>query len=449
FTSDRNIGSVVSGLGGLAGVYRTPAIHARVVGALTNIMTNAQYRGGAKPEPCHVIEVLVDFAARSLGVDAAELRRINTITADEMPFRTGFGFAYDCGDFMRNFEQCLETGGYDSVAERRIEAASRGKILGAGFSNTVSGVATVNFEHVEVRFDTEGGITLLCGAMDHGQGHETTFKQLLAGKLGVDSDTIRYKMGDSDVVTTGVGTFNARCAVFAGSAVSIAADKIIAKGKRIAAHMMETAESDIDFADGKFTVSGTDKSLDITDVAKTAFQRPKLPADIEPGFYEHGEFGMGEGPTFPNGAHYVEVEIDADTGKVEITRYIAVDDAGTILNPLLFDGQIHGGIAQGAGQILFEDIHYDPENGQLLSGSFMDYVMPRADDFCAFELASNPVPTKRNPLGVKGVGEAGTVGALPSIMNAINNALTSAGAEVVEMPATADKVWRALRAARG
>ncbi|MBT6292682.1 MAG: xanthine dehydrogenase family protein molybdopterin-binding subunit [Rhodospirillaceae bacterium] len=446
FTTDRNIGAAVSGLGGLAGGYKTPNIHAMVTGALTNIMTNAQYRGGAKPEPCHVIEVMVDQAADQLGVDAAELRLKNTVLSSAMPYRTGLGHVYDCGDFVRNFEQCLETGGYQGFEARREDAAKRGKYLGIGLSNTVSGVAMVNFEHVEVRFDTEGGITLLCGAMDHGQGHETTFKQVLADKLGVDIDGIRYKMGDTDVVATGVGTFNARCAVFVGSAVTIAAEKIIEKGKRIAAHMMETAPGDIEYQGGTFSVAGTDKSLDITEVAKTAFQRPKLPADIEPGFYEHGEFGVGEGPVYPNGAHLVEVEIDADTGRIEITRYVAVDDAGVVLNPLLFDGQVHGGIAHGAGQILMEDIHYD-DAGQLLTGSFMDYAMPRADDFCTFELAANEVPTARNPLGVKGVGEAGTVGSMPSLMNAINDALSHIGAPNVEMPATAEKVWRSIQAA--
>ncbi|MBT4118164.1 MAG: molybdopterin-dependent oxidoreductase, partial [Rhodospirillaceae bacterium] len=384
--------------------------------------------------------------ADQLGVDAAEFRLKNTVPSSAMPYRTGLGHVYDCGDFVRNFEQCLETGDYNEFEARREDAAKRGKYLGIGLSNTVSGVAMVNFEHVEVRFDTEGGITLLCGAMDHGQGHETTFKQVLADKLGVDIDGIRYKMGDTDVVATGVGTFNARCAVFVGSAVTIAAEKIIEKGKRIAAHMMETAPGDIEYQGGTFSVAGTDKSLDITEVAKTAFQRPKLPADIEPGFYEHGEFGVGEGPVYPNGAHLVEVEIDADTGRIEITRYVAVDDAGVVLNPLLFDGQVHGGIAHGAGQILMEDIHYD-DAGQLLTGSFMDYAMPRADDFCTFELAANEVPTARNPLGVKGVGEAGTVGSMPSLMNAINDALSHIGAPNVEMPATAEKVWRSIQAA--
>ncbi|MDP6175055.1 MAG: molybdopterin-dependent oxidoreductase, partial [Rhodospirillales bacterium] len=242
----------------------------------------------------------------------------------------------------------------------------------------------------------------------------------------------------------GVGTFNARCAVLAGSAVVQAADKIIEKGKRIAAHMLEASIGDIDYEVGRFTIAGTDRSAGLGDVVKTAFSKPKLPPDIEPGFYEHGDFGSDAGATFPNGCHMAEVEIDADTGKVRLVRYTCVDDAGAILNPLIFDGQVHGGIAHGVGQILMEDINYDTETGQLLSGSLLDYCMPRADDFCHFEIAANELPTDRNPLGVKGVGEAGTVGALPAVMNAINDALHRIGAPGIEMPATSEKVWRAL-----
>jgi carbon-monoxide dehydrogenase large subunit len=237
--------------------------------------------------------------------------------------------------------------------------------------------------------------------------------------------------------------------VFVGSAVVNAAEKIIEKGKRIAAHLLEAADADIEFADGKFTVAGTDRSVDIKEIAKAAFNKMRLPPEIEPGLYEHGEFGMGQGqaPTFPNGAHLAEIEIDADTGKIDLVRYSAVDDAGTILNPLLFDGQVHGGIVQGAGQIMMEEVNYDPESGQLVTGSFMDYGMPRADDFCNFDISANVVPTARNPLGVKGVGEAGTVGAMPAIMNAINDALHRAGAPAIEMPATPQKVWKALQQA--
>ena len=448
FSTERNLRCTTTGLGGLAGVYDIPAIHATVTGAFANMVGNAQYRGGAKPEPVYVIERMVDVAAAELGIDPAELRRINTLDAASMPFTTALDETYDCGDFRQNFEDCLDAGGHAGAEARRAEARRRGRLLGIGLSNSVTAVASSNFEHVEVRFDSSGGITLLSGAMDHGQGHATTFKQVLADRLGISPDGIRYRFGDSDTVTAGVGTFNARCAVFVSSAVTIAADRIIAKGRRIAAHLLEAAEDDIAYADGRFSVAGTDRAVTLSEVARTAFQKPKLPPDIEPGFYEHGEFGMGAGqaPTFPNGCHLSEVEIDPETGTVEMVRYTAVDDAGTILNPLLFDGQVHGGIAQGASQILFEHVCHDSSTGQPLTGSFMDYCMPRADDFCSFDIAANEVPTARNPLGVKGVGEAGTVGALPAVMNAVNDALAQAGAPAIEMPATPEKVWRALQA---
>ena len=447
FTSDRSIGSATSGLAGLAGVYRTPAIHARVTGVFTNMMLNAHYRGGGKPEPAHVVEVMVDEAARRLGIDPAELRRRNMIGADSMPYTTAFGITYDCGDFPKNLDECLAHGAYDAFEERWRRARQHGKHRGIGMSNTVCGVGNTNFEHAEVRFDNGGGITLLCGAMDHGQGHQTVFRQILADRLGIDPERIRYRFGDTDQVTAGMGTFGARSAILAGSAIVVAADKIIEKGTSIAAHLLEAGAHDIEYRDGAFTVSGTDRTVDLETVAEAAFQHNKLPPGLSPGLYERGDFASNAGATFPNGAHLAEVEIDADTGKVSLVGYWCVDDAGTILNPLLFDGQIHGGIAQGAGQILMEGVNYDPETGQLLSGSFMDYVMPRADDFCRYGLSANEVPTERNPLGVKGVGEAGTVGAMPAVMNAVNDALHRIGAPRVEMPASPEKVWRAIRQA--
>lgn len=449
YTTDRNMRSVTGGFGGMAGVYGLQSIYCSVTGALTNTMTNAQYRGGAKPEPVYILENIVDVAARQLGIDAAQLRRINTITRDRIPYTTCLGDTYDCGDFIGNFEDCLKAGDYEGVLLRRKNAEERGKVLGIGMSNTITGVASSNFEHVEIRFDPSGGIVLQSGAMDHGQGHDTTFRQVLADRLGINHGDIVYRFGDTDKIATGVGTFNARCAVFVGSAVHIAAEKIIEKGKKIAAHLLEAAVDDIEFSKGNFTVVGTDRSLSLLDVAKTAFNKAQLPVDIEPGLYEHGEFGMGKGqyPTYPNGCHLAEIEIDRETGEVKIVRYTAVDDAGTILNPVIFDGQVHGGIAQGASQILMENIYYDTKTGQLLSGSFMDYCMPRADNFCDFNIFANEVPTERNPLGVKGVGEAGTVGALPAVMNAINNALHGVGAQPIEMPATSLKIWNALRGA--
>ena len=450
YTSDRNFGSTVTGLGGLAGVYRTPAIHATVTGAFTNTMTNAQYRGGAKPEPCHVIEVMVDTGGARAGrrPRASCGRDQHACTPAELPHTTCLGANVTiAANFPPTRTRALDTGDYGGFEARRASALERGKLLGIGMSQTISGVAMINYEHAEIRFDSGGGITLLCGAMDHGQGHGTTFRQILADRLGIDMDGIRYRYGDTEVVTAGVGTFNARCAALAGSAVVEAADKIVEKGKRIAAHLLEVPEVDIEFADGRFGVVGTDKSVDIGEIARAAFQKPRLPAGIEPGLYERGDFGSDHGPVYPNGFHLAEVEIDRETGRVRLARYNCVDDAGVVLNPLLFDAQVHGGIVQGAGQILMEDVNYDAD-GQLLTGSFMDYAMPRADDFCHFTLAANEVPTARNPLGVKGVGEAGTVGAMPSIMNAVNDALHRIGAPPVEMPATAEKVWRAIQASR-
>ena len=446
YTTDRNVGCATSGLGGLAGVYGIPNVHAQVTGVLTNMMSNAQYRGGAKPEPVHVLEVMVDIAARQLGMDPVELRRRNTLPPEALPFKTSMGDDFDCGDFNGNYEDCLTAAGYGDLEERRAEAKARGKLIGFGTSNSITGVANTNFEHVEIRFDASGGVTLLSGAMDHGQGHGTTFKQVLSDRLGIDPAKVTYRYGDTDKVAHGVGTFNARVAVFVSAAIVEAADKIIDKGKQIAAHILETADNDIEFTGGKFAVAGTDRFVSLDDVARAAFVRSKLPPGIEPGLYEHGQFGASPGTesTFPNGVHVAEIEIDIDTGKVELVSYTAIDDAGTILNPLLFDGQIHGGIVQGAGQILMEDVTYDRDSGQLLNASFMDYCMPRADDFCVFNISAKEIPTARNPLGVKGVGESGTVGAMPAVMNAVNDALNFAGAPTVEMPVTAEKVWRAL-----
>jgi len=289
---------------------------------------------------------------------------------------------------------------------------------------------------------------LMTGSMDHGQGHGTTFKQVLSEKLGIDADLIRYRYGDSDLVTMGIGTFGSRSAQLAGSAIVVAADRLIDKGRKIAAHMMEAGAHDVVFESGRFAIAGTDRSVGIIEVAKQSFEAVHLPSDVEAGFTERANFGPPGCATFPSGAHYCEIEIDEETGEVKLTRYVAVDDVGRVLNPLLCEGQIHGGIVQGVGQALLEDLVYDQLTGQLLTGSFQDYCMPRANDFCHFELANNPTFTDRNPLGVKGVGEAGTLCAIPAVMNAVNEALQRIGAPGVEAPATSERLWRAIRAAR-
>ncbi|HEV2336582.1 MAG TPA: xanthine dehydrogenase family protein molybdopterin-binding subunit [Stellaceae bacterium] len=447
FSTDRPTIPLTIGMGCLVNTYTFAAIHAEVTAVLTNTMTTAPYRGGSRPEPIYVIETMIDTAARELGLDPAELRRRNTIPASAMPYPTPMQQTYDSGDFLKNLKDALALASYDGVAARRAAARARGKLLGIGVATTVAATGGRDYEHAEIRFDPAGGVVLLTGSMDHGQGHATTFKQVLSDKLGIDADTIRYRHGDSDLVTMGIGTFGSRSAQLAGSAIVGAADRLIEKGRRIAAHVMEAASGDIVFEAGRFTIAGTDRSLAIDEVARQSFQGAQLPEDIETGFTERSNFGPADAATFPSGAHVCEVEIDRETGEVVLTRYCAVDDVGTMLNPMLCEGQIHGGIVQGLGQALLENLVYDPESGQLVTGSFQDYSMPRADNFCAFELSENSTPTDKNPLGVKGVGEAGTIGSIPAVMNALNNALAAIGAAPVALPATPEKLWRAIRAA--
>jgi carbon-monoxide dehydrogenase large subunit len=446
YSSDRPTIPLTIGMGCLVNTYTCPAIYAECTAVLTNTMTTAPYRGGSRPEPIYVVETIIDQAARELGIDPAELRRRNTIPASAMPYTTPLHQTYDSGDFAKNLGDALHLAAYDGIAARRAEALRRGKLLGIGVATTVAATGGRDYEHAEIRFDPAGGVVLITGSMDHGQGHGTTFKQVLSEKLGIDADKIRYRYGDSDLVTMGIGTFGSRSAQLAGSAVVVAANRLIDKGRKIAAHMMEAAASDVVFGAGSFTIAGTDRSVGIEEVARQAFQSAQLPEDIETGFTERANFGPADAATFPSGAHVAEVEIDIETGEVRLARYCAVDDVGTMLNPLLCEGQIHGGIVQGVGQALLENLVYDPESGQLVTGSFQDYGMPRADDFCPFELEENSSPTDKNPLGVKGVGEAGTIGAIPAVMNAVNDALAAIGAPAVDLPATAEKLWRAVRA---
>jgi len=444
--SDRNAGPPTNNLGVLAGTYVLPAIHVEVNATLTNTMMTGHYRGAGRPEAAYVLETLVDLAARKLAIDPAELRRRNNIPASAMPYRTALVYTYDCGDFGKNLDDCVRHMDWDGFAARREAARKRGKLLGLGLSNTVEASNAGLIEHAEIRFDPTGSVTVSVGTHDHGQGHQTTFRQIISDKLGIAPDRIRFHYGDTDDVMIGTGTFGSRSTACGGTAMLLAAEKIIAKGRRLAAHLLEAGESDIEFAAGKFVVAGTDKALGLADVARAAFVPAKLPKGLEPGLFETGTFDGGE-RTFPNGCHIAEVEIDADTGTVELKRYAAVDDVGHMVNPLLVEGQLHGGIVQGIGQALMENIAYD-SSGQLLSGSFMDYAMPRARNFCAFELGENEVPTKTNLLGVKGAGESGTVGALAAVMNAVNDALAQIGAPYVQMPATAEKIWRAMQEAK-
>jgi len=431
-------------LGGLAGVYTTPAIHVEVTCVYTNTQSTTPYRGAGRPEASYVLERMIDLAAVEMDIDRIDLRRRNIISADAMPYQTGLTFKYDSGEFEKNMDLALEAADIGSFEERRAESDANGKLRGYSVIQMIEQASGPRPEYAELRFDSSGGLTVLAGTKGQGQGHDTMYKIMVSDMLGIDTDDVRMEDSDTDKVSYGMGTVGSRSAVTGGGAVRYAADKIIEKGTRIAAHMLEAAEADIEFESGKFQVAGTDKQVGIQDVAKAAFNPMALPRGMEIGLYENSTY-TPEAASFPNGCHVCEVEIDKDTGKVEIVKYIAVDDVGTVVNALTLEGQIHGGIVQGAGQALLENIVYDPHNGQMLSGSFMDYCMPKADDFCTFEITSNPVPSTSNPLGIKGAGEAGTTGALPAVMNAVNHALKSYGVRHLEMPLTAEKVWQAMQ----
>jgi carbon-monoxide dehydrogenase large subunit len=438
--------SFVGNLGTLAGVYKTPAVYADVTAVLTNTNPVRPYRGNGRPEAAYIIERMVDLAADELGIDPAELRRRNSIPPEAMPFKSGLTFTYDSGEFAKNMDEALHMADAHGFEQRRAESRKRGKLRGLGFSNTIERAAGPGYEGAEIRFDRSGSITLFSGSNNQGQGHETAFKQIVCDRLGVDPKDITYISGDTDTVFFGEGTGGSRSAATGGSAVASAADKVIAKARQIAAHVLKVGVEDLKFEDGIFSSPKTNQTLTISDVARTAANPAKLPKGMEGSLIATSVFYL-DTENFPNGAHVCEVEIDQETGTVDIVRYSVVDDVGTVINPLMVYGQITGGVVQGIGQILMEDIHFDPDSGQLVSGSFMDYAMPRADDVSGLTIHSNPVPTKTNPLGVKGCGEAGCVGAMPAVANAIVDALSVYGIRHIEMPATPERVWRAIKEA--
>ncbi|HEV8441637.1 MAG TPA: xanthine dehydrogenase family protein molybdopterin-binding subunit [Methylomirabilota bacterium] len=444
-SSDRNLLATFSNVPTLVGVYAIPAAHVQVTSVLTNTNSTAPYRGAGRPEATYVIERLIDDAARELALDPVELRRKNLIPSSAMPYRTPLGVTYDCGDFDKNMADALKLGDVAGFAARREASRARGALRGIAVVNPIERAAGPQPEFAEIRFSPSGSATVLMGSKNQGQGHETTFKQILHERLGLDPAEVRYIDGDTDRVAWGMGTMGSRSTVIGGTALWTAADKVIAKGKKIAAKLLEAAEPDIVFAEGRFAVAGTDRAVSIKEVARAAFQPAQLPAGVEPGLYETGTFSPKQ-DTWPNGCHVCEVEVDPETGAVTIVNYVVVDDVGTVINPLTLKGQIHGGVAQGVGQALMEQVVYDRESGQLLTTSFMEYAMPRADTLCDMHIESNPVPTKLNPLGAKGAGEAGTVGALPAVINAVVDALAAVGVREFDMPATGDRVWQAIQA---
>jgi len=446
-SSERNLLASFSNVGTLTGVYDIPAAHVAVLAVMANTNGTAPYRGAGRPEATYVIERLIDDAARELGHDPVELRARNLIPRDRIPYKSALGLNYDSGDFPANQRKVLELADWAGFPARREEAKRRGKLRGIGLANPIEKAASPGNEFAEIRFHPSGNLTLLMGSKNQGQGHETVFKQILNERLGVDPGEVQFIDGDTDRVAFGIGTNGSRSTVIGGSALWMAADKVIAKGKRIAAHLLEAAEADIEFAvrdaGGNFAVAGTDRRLSIADVAKASFQVGRLPPGFEGGLFETGTFSPAD-TTYPNGSHVCEVEIDAETGELEILNYVVVDDVGTVVNPIGLKGQIHGGVAQGLGQAVMEQVVYDRESGQMLTGSFMDYAMPRAADLGPIKVESNPCPTKLNPLGAKGAGEAGTVGALPAVVNAVLNALAPLGVTHLDMPATSQRIWQAM-----
>jgi carbon-monoxide dehydrogenase large subunit len=434
-------------LGTLAGVYRTPASHIDVTAVFTHTQPVRPYRGNGRPEAGYIIERMVDLAADQIGADPAELRRKNTIPANALPFKTSVTFTYDCGEFEKNMDLALGAADKKGFEARRAQSRKNGKLRGFGFSNTIERSAAAGLEGAEIRFDRTGSVSIFSGSINQGQGHETAFKQVVCDRLGLDPNEVTYIQGDTDQVFFAEGTGGSRSAAFSGSAFTLAAEKIETKAKAIAANMFKVDVAEINFADGVFSSKKTNQTLTIKEVAKASLDPKNLPDGMECGLIEKAIY-TGKAASYPNGVHVCELEIDEETGTVEIVNYNVVDDVGTVINPLLLHGQIDGGIAQGVGQILMENIKFDGE-GQILTGSFMDYAMPRASDLGAFHVDSNPVPTKTNPLGVKGAGEAGCVGAMPAVANALVDALSVLGIKHIEMPATPEVIWRAIHYARG
>ncbi|OXT00350.1 carbon monoxide dehydrogenase [Notoacmeibacter marinus] len=438
----------------LSGQYNIPNIHANVKTVYTNTVPVDAYRGAGRPEATYLVERTMTQAARQLGVDPAELRRKNFIR--EFPHQTPVIMNYDTGDFEASLDAATEAIDYKNFESRRQESRNRGKLRGIGMSCYIEacgiapsaavgslGAGVGLWESAEVRVNAAGTIEVLTGSHSHGQGHETTFAQLVHERLGLPLDQVNIVHGDTDVVQMGMGTYGSRSGAVGMSAIVKALDKVEAKAKKIAAHLLEADEGDIEIENGELKVAGTDKTLPWFQMALGAYTAHNLPDGLEPGlketaFYDPTNF------TFPAGCYICEVEIDPETGKTEILRFVAADDFGNIINPMIVEGQVHGGLTQGIGQALLEGVHYDADSGQLITASYMDYCMPRADNVPMFEVSHQTTPCPGNPLGIKGCGEAGAIGSPPAVINAITDAI---GTEAVTMPATPMKVWQAIRGA--
>ncbi|MES2990659.1 MAG: xanthine dehydrogenase family protein molybdopterin-binding subunit [Pseudomonadota bacterium] len=435
----------------LAGQYKTPAIYAEVKAVFTNTAPVDAYRGAGRPEATYVVERIVEQAARDMKMDPATIRRQNFIT--EFPYATPVGLTYDTGDYEAHLAKAIEMADVSGFPARKAASEAKGKKRGLGYSCYIEacGLAPSNiagalgaraglFEAGEVRVHPTGTVTVFTGSHSHGQGHETTFAQVVAAKLGIPVENVEIVHGDTGRVPFGMGTYGSRSLSVGGTAIVKAVDKIIAKGKKIAAHLLEAADTDIEFENGVFKVAGTDKSVPFGSVSLTAYVPHNYPLDkLEPGLNENA-FYDPTNFTYPSGTYICEVEVDPETGKVQIEQFVAVDDFGNLVNPMIVAGQVQGGVAQGLGQAMMEGCAYDNESGQLLTGSYMDYAMPRASDIPGVKLSNTVTPCTHNPLGVKGCGEAGAIGSPPAYINALTDAL---GVREIAMPATVERVWRA------
>ncbi len=424
----------------LVGCYAVPTAYVEVQGVFTNTSPVDAYRGAGRPEAIYAIERLLDVAAFDLGISPDEIRKRNFIREEQMPFSTPLGSNYDSGNFQQNLEDALKLSNWDDFESRRKAAKSRGKLLGIGLASYIERCAGGSPEQARLEVANDGHVTLYIGTLSNGQGHETAFRQILCERLGVAFEEVSIVQGDSDLIETGGGTMGSRSVPVGGAAISSVSEKIIEKAKLIAAELLETAISDVEFDNGVFRIIGTDRVQTFHEVAKAAA------TDDDVAFDEKESFAPEEA-TYPNGTHVCELEIDKATGKIEIVDYTVVDDFGNVINPLLLEGQVHGGIGQGLGQALLESCQYESDSGQLLSASFMDYTMPRADDFPPIRFDLNKVPCKTNPLGIKGAGEAGAIGAPPAIINAIVNALKDHGVRHVDMPVTPNRLWNIMQSA--
>ena len=434
------------GLGIMTGLYRIPAAHFRGRAVMSNTPPTAPYRSAGRPEAMYIVERIIDIAARQTGIDRIELRRRNLVAPHELPFRNALGVTYDNGEYARVMEDAMRLADWAGFPARRAEAKARGRYRGIGLANYIELTLGNPRERAEVIVHPQGRVEVVIGTLASGQGHETSFCQCVSEWLGVPFDEVSLTQGDTDIVPVGGGSHSGRSMRMAGFVMGKASDAVIAKARRIAAHVLEAAPDAIDFTGGLLTVRGTNRSMSLYEAAGAASRRSDLPDDLKGGLAAAHDQLFKEGG-FPYGCHVCEVEIDPDTGAVTLERYAAVDDVGRAINPLILHGQAHGGIAQGVGQALWEHSHYDPGSGQLLAASFQDYAMPRADTLPRFATAISEVPSPTNPLGVRAGGEGGTTPALGVVINAIADALSPLGITHVEMPATSERIWRAIREA--